>query len=658
MKWIGQHIVDFIARFRSDVYLEDIADGTVADNKFLGLDSNNKIVKEAASATVTDLHTAGVDGSATQLLTDVGDGTINSEAYLTFSNNVSSAKMEFLSPADTGDKFQINTTTHGATTLTTIDDDATAAHFEIAANGNITLDAAGSIALEAGSGVVTGDAAAYQFSSSSTSRPSFSLDNNTDDATGPTIQLRNFRDGNGLEDGDILGNIVFDGHDVVGQDEGYGSIVASAIETGNGDEAGQIAISVANDGTPRNGITMTADKGTAEEVDVTIANGAASLTTIAGDLSAANGVVRIESHAILDAQIESTGHLNFVIDSDNDETGQSFGFFANTLHGSNKIMSLAEDATLQVGDFFSPGTVVIHNEVDDANSGELKFQTQRGAIVADAQDDDTVGKISFHGHDDGTPSVQQYGEVTCIASDVTSGQEAGAMIFKVAEFDGTVTQGLKLEGNTDANGEVDVNIAAGAASTTTIAGNLTVTTGVTLGGHLVNDIDVAGEFVDSDEHLMTSAAINDRIAAAGGGGGVTADPFSVTAIKILPHQFICNDDVGRPAMIEDDTSNTLGVRAASSAMEFYAFQKLPAGYKATHVQVHASASTASPAVTARSFNYQTGADNNVSETSGAFNANIDITDIPVSATQDLVIKITPASASTIIFGATVTIATI
>tara|TARA_R100000951_G_C2636205_1_gene179378 strand:+ start:203 stop:1783 length:1581 start_codon:yes stop_codon:yes gene_type:complete len=84
IKWIGQHIVDFIARFRSDVYLEDIADGTVVDNKFLGLDSNNKIVKEAASATVTDLHSAGVDGSANQLLTDDGDGTITSESTLTY----------------------------------------------------------------------------------------------------------------------------------------------------------------------------------------------------------------------------------------------------------------------------------------------------------------------------------------------------------------------------------------------------------------------------------------------------------------------------------------------------------------------------------------------------------------------------------------------
>tara|TARA_R110002020_G_scaffold9501_4_gene37239 strand:+ start:7678 stop:14217 length:6540 start_codon:yes stop_codon:yes gene_type:complete len=34
---------------------------------------------------------------------------------------------------------------------------------------------------------------------------------------------------------------------------------------------------------------------------------------------------------------------------------------------------------------------------------------------------------------------------------------------------------------------------------------------ITLGGHAVNDIDLAGEFVDSDQHLMTSASINDKI---------------------------------------------------------------------------------------------------------------------------------------------------
>ena len=50
MKFIGQYIQSFIARFRSDVYLEDVSTGTIASGGNLGLDSNNKIVK-AAEAT-------------------------------------------------------------------------------------------------------------------------------------------------------------------------------------------------------------------------------------------------------------------------------------------------------------------------------------------------------------------------------------------------------------------------------------------------------------------------------------------------------------------------------------------------------------------------------------------------------------------------------
>ena len=48
MKWIGQHIWDFISRFRSDVYLESIDSGTIASGSNLGLDSNNKIVKDSS----------------------------------------------------------------------------------------------------------------------------------------------------------------------------------------------------------------------------------------------------------------------------------------------------------------------------------------------------------------------------------------------------------------------------------------------------------------------------------------------------------------------------------------------------------------------------------------------------------------------------------
>jgi len=175
-------------------------------------------------------------------------------------------------------------------------------------------------------------------------------------------------------------------------------------------------------------------------------------------------------------------------------------------------------------------------------------------------------------------------------------------------------------------------------------------------GATISSIQTSAEsFTDNNTSIMTSAAIDDRINAAA--GGVTADPFSTTVIKVLPNQFVINDDAGRPLMVEDDTSNTLGVSCFGTTDEMYAWQKLPTGYKATHVQVHASAST-SNAVTVRSYNYVTGADNNVSETTGDLGANIDITDIPAANGQDLVIKVAPASGSTIIFGATVTIATI
>jgi len=55
MKWIGQHIWDFVSRFRSDVYLEDVDTGTITSGGNLGLDSNNKIVKATISSGSGDI---------------------------------------------------------------------------------------------------------------------------------------------------------------------------------------------------------------------------------------------------------------------------------------------------------------------------------------------------------------------------------------------------------------------------------------------------------------------------------------------------------------------------------------------------------------------------------------------------------------------------
>jgi hypothetical protein len=157
----------------------------------------------------------------------------------------------------------------------------------------------------------------------------------------------------------------------------------------------------------------------------------------------------------------------------------------------------------------------------------------------------------------------------------------------------------------------------------------------------------SGEFLKTDGSGVLSWAA----ATASGSDGFFG---SKTLLKVMPSEFIMNDDYTRaPVVVEDDVTNILGIKAPSSATELYAFIVIPSGMKATHVQVYASATTSS-AVDVRTFNQTTGG--SVSQTTGDLGSNIDITDITSTDTRNMVIKLSPASAATVIYGADVTIA--
>ena len=77
MKWIGQHIWDFISRFRSTVYFENLE--TSSETNVLVVDSDGKVTKNSAAAgDVTEvvagngLTGGGASGSVT---VNVGVGT-------------------------------------------------------------------------------------------------------------------------------------------------------------------------------------------------------------------------------------------------------------------------------------------------------------------------------------------------------------------------------------------------------------------------------------------------------------------------------------------------------------------------------------------------------------------------------------------------------
>ena len=183
------------------------------------------------------------------------------------------------------------------------------------------------------------------------------------------------------------------------------------------------------------------------------------------------------------------------------------------------------------------------------------------------------------------------------------------------------------------------------------AANRTGQTGVEVA--TFNASGVLGSVTDgsSGQFLQTNGSGVLSFANAGGGWH-----GSGTLIKVFPTEFFGND-VGRAITqirIEDDTSNTLGAACNQATGLLFAFNEIPTGYKATHVQVYTDAAV-SGGVEIYSFNHTTGATTSVG--TGDTNANIDITDITSGATASIVIEVAPGSTDRLIFGADITIAT-
>ena len=145
----------------------------------------------------------------------------------------------------------------------------------------------------------------------------------------------------------------------------------------------------------------------------------------------------------------------------------------------NSTTTTVDDPIFTVGGDSAPGS-------DDNKDRGIEFRWHNGSAA----------KVGFFGFDDST------GKFTFIP-DATNSSEV---------FSGTAgTVVANLEGNVTGN----------------VTGSLIV------GGHTINDIDIATEFNDVDDHLMTSAAINDRILSFGyASGDITQLVISSTDASI------------------------------------------------------------------------------------------------------------------------------
>jgi len=367
MKWIGQHIVDFIARFRSDVYLEGITTSTETD--MLVVDSNNKVSKRAIDAITVDVSDFMTDGADNRILTATGADAMLAETYATFVNTGNVSTLSIISNQDTADLFKIATTTNGATTLTTVDDGGAAADFKIEADGDIALEAAGND--------ITVDTDNFVISSSTTFSPVIDVLSTSNNAGSGILKFNKQRADDSPVDLDIIGMISWAGEDANGAENFYANITAQAEEVDAGDEAGRMTLSVSNNGAAREGLRLTGDKGTTLEVDVAIANGAASTTTIAGTLTMGStafvdnsGVVQVATQGTIDHD----SLANFVAAEHVDWAGSSAG----TIHSSN-IPTLNQNTTGSAATLTTPRAI---NGVDFDGSAPITV-TAAGSTLSD-----------------------------------------------------------------------------------------------------------------------------------------------------------------------------------------------------------------------------------------------------------------------------------
>jgi len=160
--------------------------------------------------------------------------------------------------------------------------------------------------------------------------------------------------------------------------------------------------------------------------------------------------------------------------------------------------------------------IIIHRTGNDGVAPFLTFLKDRGAAGVD---DDDIAKLQFKSFDDkSTPEETIYAMIVASISDATEGEESGNLELNVTSHGVGGQVGLLLKGDTNVANTVDVDIAKGTSSTTTVAGDLQIngndikdndgTTCITFDSNgnttIQNDLTVGAQ-EDGDATLIISA---------------------------------------------------------------------------------------------------------------------------------------------------------
>ena len=499
MKWIGQHIWDFISRFRSDVYLESVDDGTIVSGGNLGLDSNNKVVKADTNAGELSITNAAND----RIVTSTGGTGLNAEQYFTwsatdvlslFNSNGAANTPIYFTPRLNGFGYvtpPINfhygvmkftpTSVFGNGVGGMIEQgdfttgSTSGAPLSIKAGaGYGTGSYGGNLEMMAGRGRGNGLGGKFRFWSTIASGVAddtingmsvkFQVDNVGDvsisgvvssfdsshNVAGSDFTIQGGNTGAGISNNQAGGDLILNG----GQGKGTGAGGDIVFKTANAGSSGSTLNSLVT------AFTISDDLSATFAGDTTI-TGALTMGSTAAMTNA--GLLSVAAQPNITTMTGFvTGSANEILTDDGDGTVTSESNL--TWDGDHFLI---ESATSQYP------LVEIKSTTNSNKGSVLKFVSDKGAGGLDG---DTIGVINWFG-DDISQTQRMFATLSGKVSKAAVNDVAGEVLLTTLQSNGSGSNGqgdvIKGVGRNDET--VDVDIAHGASSVTTIAGKLEVT---------------------------------------------------------------------------------------------------------------------------------------------------------------------------------------
>jgi len=297
MKWIGQHIVDLIARFRSDVYLESLA--TTTDSNVLVVDASGKVGKNTSGLLVLGTSDTTALAGDTTTITSGQTSAISANTLketnvvqTTITGNAATATILASARAINGVDFNGSAPITITAAGSTLSDTVTVAkggtgQTSLAANSLLTGNGTGGIVAESN---FTYDGTNLTLASDGVAAPDLTIASTANHPTAGNLFFNKFRADDTPPDGMQIGVIHWNSEDDANNGQAYAQIIGSAEETGSGIEGGKLQLRIAtHDGEIKDAIVI--EDGDAEdEIDITIGQGASSLTTISGNLTTVGNI--------------------------------------------------------------------------------------------------------------------------------------------------------------------------------------------------------------------------------------------------------------------------------------------------------------------------------------------------------------------------------